>query len=126
MDDQPLLKLHGQRVVIVGGTSGMGQAAAIAARREGASVIVAGRRPVEQRDASDPGVSHEVVDVASEPSVRALFDRVGEIDHLLVTAAPPPGSWRPFLEDDVEGAERYLRAKFLGSWACARYAAPWL
>lgn len=124
MNEQASLKLQGQRVVIVGGTSGMGRAAAAAARREGAAVIVAGRRPVDQRGPGDPDVIHEIADVTDEESVKALFARVGAIDHLLVTAAPTPGSWRPFLEDDVEGAERYLRAKFFGSWACARYAAP--
>jgi NAD(P)-dependent dehydrogenase (short-subunit alcohol dehydrogenase family) len=97
VNEQASLKLQGQRVVIVGGTSGMGRATAAAARREGASVIVAGRRPVDQRGPGDPDLLHEIADVTNEESVKAMFARVGAIDHLLVTAAPAPGSWRPFL-----------------------------
>ncbi|XYH93238.1 SDR family oxidoreductase [Sorangium sp. So ce1128] len=119
--------LQGRRVVIVGGTSGMGLGAARAAAREGAEVIVAGRRPASERAAAAPGderIAHEAVDVTDEGSVKALFERVGALDHLLITAAPKPGSWGAFLEQDVAGAQQYMNTKFFGSWACARYAAP--
>jgi NAD(P)-dependent dehydrogenase (short-subunit alcohol dehydrogenase family) len=59
-----------------------------------------------------------------EASVRALFDAVGELDHLFVTASPSPGPRGAFLEQDVAAAQDYLVRKFFGSWACARYAAP--
>ncbi|XXX72443.1 SDR family oxidoreductase [Sorangium sp. So ce134] len=119
--------MAGRRVVIVGGTSGMGLGAARAAVRAGAEVIAAGRRPRAEREAGDAGdarVARETVDITDEGSVKAMFERVGELDHLLVTAAPAPGSWGAFLEQDVAGAQRYMSAKFFGSWACARYAAP--
>ncbi|WP_437730090.1 SDR family oxidoreductase [Sorangium sp. So ce1335] len=119
--------LEGRRVVIVGGTSGMGLGAARAAARAGAEVIVAGRRPSGERAASAPEdarLAHETVDVTDEGSVKALFERTGELDHLLITAAPNPGSWGVFLEQDVAGAQQFMNAKFFGSWACARYAAP--
>jgi NAD(P)-dependent dehydrogenase (short-subunit alcohol dehydrogenase family) len=116
--------LQDARVVVVGGTSGMGRGVVDAALAAGAEVVVAGRRPIAERGAAQPRVIHEVVDVASEVSVRDLFARIGALDHLVVTAAPPPGAWRNFLDDDVAGAEAYLRGKFWGSWAAARYAAP--
>jgi NAD(P)-dependent dehydrogenase (short-subunit alcohol dehydrogenase family) len=101
----------------------MGLAAATIAARAGAEVIVAGRRPPHER-AGVAGIRHEVVDVTDEESVRALFDRVGAFDHLLVTAAPKPGSWGAFLQQDLAAAQEYMNSKFFGSWACARYAAP--
>jgi NAD(P)-dependent dehydrogenase (short-subunit alcohol dehydrogenase family) len=121
--------LTGQQVVIVGGTSGMGLGAAHAALQAGASVVVAGRRPLAKRvgfDVEKDRVRHALVDVADEGSVRALFDDVGAIDHLFVTAAPAPGSWKPFLQGDLQTMRRYLDEKLFGSLASARYAAPHL
>jgi NAD(P)-dependent dehydrogenase (short-subunit alcohol dehydrogenase family) len=54
--------------------------------------------------------------------VRHLFEDVGELDHLVVTAsAGTPGA---FLEQDLEAARSFMDGKFFGSWTCARYAAP--
>jgi NAD(P)-dependent dehydrogenase (short-subunit alcohol dehydrogenase family) len=115
------VSLTGKRVVVVGGTSGMGLATARLAAQLGAEVVAAGRRPPEGRSAVD-GVRQAQVDVTDEASVRALFDDVGELDHLLVTSSP--GSPGPFLEQDLAAARTFLDGKLLGSWSCARYAAP--
>lgn len=118
--------LRGQRVVVVGGTSGMGLGAARAAARAGAKVLVAGRRPVEARHMGEiekGRITHAVVDVADEASVRALFEGVGKLDHLVVTAAPSAGA-ALFLEQDRASAHAFMEGKFFGSWSCARHAAP--
>src|SRR5258708_12237912 len=44
-EEQRVMDLHGQRVVILGGTSGIGLAAARAAPCRGAEVIVVSRHP---------------------------------------------------------------------------------
>jgi NAD(P)-dependent dehydrogenase (short-subunit alcohol dehydrogenase family) len=110
-----------QRVVVVGGTGGMGLATARAAAAQGADVVAAGRRPIADRQAIDGG-RHADVDVTDEASVRALFDHVGELDHLFVSASP--GAPGPFLEQDLAAARTFVDGKLLGSWTCARYAAP--
>jgi NAD(P)-dependent dehydrogenase (short-subunit alcohol dehydrogenase family) len=116
-------RLAGRRIVVVGGTSGMGRATARTAAAVGAEVVAAGRRPVADRAPLD-GVRELVVDVVDEASVRALFAEVGELDHLLVTAtAGTPG---PFLDQDVAAARSFMDGKFFSSWACARYATPHL
>jgi NAD(P)-dependent dehydrogenase (short-subunit alcohol dehydrogenase family) len=120
---RPLL---GRQVVIVGGTSGMGLGAARAALAAGAEVVVAGRRSEGVREAVDSTggeLKHEVVDITEEASVRAMFDRIGELDHLFVTATPVSGS-KAFFDQDVAAAQEFMNGKFFGSWACARYAAP--
>jgi NAD(P)-dependent dehydrogenase (short-subunit alcohol dehydrogenase family) len=109
------------RVVVVGGTSGMGLATARAAAAQGADVVAAGRRPVEGR-APIEGVRHAQVDVTGEASVRALFDGLGSLDHLFVSSSP--GAPGPLLEQDLAAARTFVDGKLLGSWACARYAAP--
>jgi NAD(P)-dependent dehydrogenase (short-subunit alcohol dehydrogenase family) len=121
MNGNPSLK--GRRVVIVGGTSGMGRAAAQAAADTGAEVIVVGRRPPAER-ASAGSVRHESVDMTDPASVKALFERIGELDHLLVTATPSTASSGKFIEQDLERARAFMDGKFFGSWLCARWAAP--
>jgi NAD(P)-dependent dehydrogenase (short-subunit alcohol dehydrogenase family) len=113
--------MAGQRVVVVGGTSGMGLATVRATASLGADVVAAGRRPLAEREAMDR-VQQALVDVTDEDSVRLLFDVVGPLDHLLVTASP--GSPAAFLEQDLLEARTFMDGKFFGSWTCARHAAP--
>jgi len=116
-------RLSGQRVVVAGGTSGMGLATVRAAAAMGAEVVAAGRRPVAEREPV-PGVRQVTADVTGEESVRRLFGEVGELDHLLVTASPGrPGA---FLGQDLAAARSFMDGKFFGSWLCARHAAPLL
>jgi NAD(P)-dependent dehydrogenase (short-subunit alcohol dehydrogenase family) len=115
------MRMKGQRVVVVGGTSGMGMATVKATAGQGAEVVAAGRRPVAQR-ASISGVQQVEVDITDEKSVQALFDEVGELNHLLVTASP--GSPGAFLDQDLAAARSFMDGKFFGSWTAARYAAP--
>ena len=115
------MTLSGQRVVVVGGTSGMGLATVRAAAALGAEVIAAGTRSVAGREPID-GVVQAEVDVTDETSVRALFDGLGTLDHLFVSASP--GAPGPFLEQDLTAARTFIDGKLLGAWICARYAAP--
>ena len=110
---------------MIGGTSGMGRAIARAALDDGAHVIVAGRRPLDQRAGLDHArLRHELVDVTDEASVRALFERVPALDHLAVTASPAPGKLPGLFDGDAAGFRAYLDAKLGGSLAAARWAAP--
>jgi NAD(P)-dependent dehydrogenase (short-subunit alcohol dehydrogenase family) len=104
----------------------MGLGAARAAAAAGADVVVGGRRPLATREPGDERFEHVVIDATDEASVKAAFDAIGALDHLLVTAAPAAGGPGAFLAQDVAAARRYLDAKLFGSWACARYAAPQL
>jgi NAD(P)-dependent dehydrogenase (short-subunit alcohol dehydrogenase family) len=123
--ERPRGSLRGERVIIVGGTSGMGLGAVRAAAALGGEVIVAGRRleaAQEVANVIEGDVAAATVDVTDERSVRERFEALGELDHLFVTASP--GSRGPFLEQDVTAAQDYMNGKFFGSWTCARYAAP--
>lgn len=125
-EEQASYSLKGQKVVIVGGTSGMGLGAARAAVEAGAHVVVAGRRPEAARSSVGPQMDrfeHAVVDITDEASIRRLFEGVGELDHLLVTATPSAKDG-PFLQQDLGAAQAIMNGKFFGSWACARHAAP--
>jgi NAD(P)-dependent dehydrogenase (short-subunit alcohol dehydrogenase family) len=116
-----MIALDGRRIVVVGGTSGMGLATVRATAAAGADVVAAGRRPVGEREPI-AGVRHVTVDITDEAATRELFDQLGELDHLLVTASP--GSPGPFLSQDLAAARSFMDGKFFGGWTAARYAAP--
>ena len=96
-DSQQLNRtLNGQRIVLIGGTSGFGFATAKAAAREGASVIVASssRAKVDKAVAQlPPGTEGRVLDITREASVEEFFLTIGEFDHLAVTAGESLKLW---------------------------------
>jgi len=119
--------LKGKKVVVVGGKTGIGLGVAEAARAAGATVVVASRRisPVEERPDLEKFLQVSL-DMRDESALRTAFDAIGPLDHLVVTAAPDLGTWGAFMDSDMHGVRSYMEGKFLGSWACARYAAPQL
>src|SRR3979411_504414 len=78
-------KFESERIVIVGGTSGIGLATAERAAADGATVIVASssaeriNAALERLPASAEGYT---VDVRHEEEIRDLFSRLGSFDHL--------------------------------------------
>jgi NAD(P)-dependent dehydrogenase (short-subunit alcohol dehydrogenase family) len=99
----------------------MGLATVRLAAELGADVVAAGRRPLQDREPI-AGVTQALLDVTDEDSVRALFDEVSELEHLFVSSSP--GSPGALLEQDLAAARTFIDGKLLGSWMCARYAAP--
>jgi NAD(P)-dependent dehydrogenase (short-subunit alcohol dehydrogenase family) len=84
--------LAGARVLVIGGTAGLGYGVAKVALAEGATVIVASTNPVKVASAQESlgggeRVLGEVVDVSKEDEVKALLERVGSVDHLVFTVS---------------------------------------
>lgn len=118
--------LAGQRIVVIGGSSGMGLATAHAAAAAGAAVTIASSSEERLTTAlaglpdSCDGV---VADLRDEADVIALFERVGELDHLVFTAgdAAPPGTLR---DTSLAEARAMFDVRLWGSITAAKYAAP--
>jgi len=120
-----MMNLQEKRIVIIGGSSGIGLATAKAAAAKGARVVIASRSPEKLRKAAT-GIQEKVeiftVDVTSEESVKAFFDAVGKFDHL---ATPGNEAVRgPFLELDSRKARGAFDSKFWGQYHAAKYGAP--
>jgi len=80
--------LQDKKVVVVGGSSGIGFSTAQLAKAEGATVIIASRPGERLRAAADKlGVRAIEADVTSDASVENLFRNCGRIDHVVLTAA---------------------------------------
>jgi NAD(P)-dependent dehydrogenase (short-subunit alcohol dehydrogenase family) len=87
-----IMTLPGTRVVVLGGTAGIGLAAARAAAGAGADVVVVSSRKtrVEQALADLPaGAEGHAVDLTDEAAIESLFAQVGPFDHLVYTAGDP-------------------------------------
>jgi NAD(P)-dependent dehydrogenase (short-subunit alcohol dehydrogenase family) len=76
------------RVVIMGGTSGIGLATAEKLAADGAEVIVTGRDPEKLAAVKGLVAAAEQVDGTSEEEVAAFFDRIGTLDHLVLAFSP--------------------------------------
>ncbi|SEG88171.1 NAD(P)-dependent dehydrogenase, short-chain alcohol dehydrogenase family [Actinacidiphila yanglinensis] len=72
------------RVVIMGGTAGIGLATARALRADGAEVVVTGRNEERLAAAAAEGLTAERLDGTDEDAVAAFFERTGGFEHLVL------------------------------------------
>jgi NAD(P)-dependent dehydrogenase (short-subunit alcohol dehydrogenase family) len=115
------MNFAGQKVVVVGGSSGIGLSTAELAKREGGEVIIASRSAEKLNAAAAKlGVKAIQTDVANDDSVTKLFQNCGLVDHVVVTAAQlKTGPFKTVSMDDVRAT---MEGKFWGAWRVARSA----
>jgi NAD(P)-dependent dehydrogenase (short-subunit alcohol dehydrogenase family) len=120
------MSLEFKRVVVVGGTSGIGLATARAAAVAGAEVIVASASQSRVRRAvaefSTP-VTGLVLDVTDGREVESFFAEVGELDHLVYTAGEAL-VLSALADLDVDRAREFFEVRYFGALGVVRTAAP--
>lgn len=123
-------RFEGKVVLVTGGGSGIGRATALAFAREGAAVIVAGRRPQAlaqtadlARDAGDR-LETKPVDVTDEADVARLIEHIrsrhGRLDVAVNNAGVlgAPGPLDRLSEDEWSSV---LATNLIGVWTCMKY-----
>ncbi|WP_064203380.1 SDR family oxidoreductase [Brevibacillus brevis] len=116
--------LHNQKIVIIGGSSGIGLETAKQAVALGAGVIIASRSEEKLQKAKESlgsKASAYTLDITDEQQVQAFFEKVGTFDHLVVSAAETSGG--SFLQTDTAQARKLFDNKFWGQYYAAKYGA---
>jgi len=118
-------------IVVIGGSSGIGLAVARRSLDDGATVVIAGRSQqrldAARADLARTGppagrLSAHPVDIGDSAQVTRLFERVGTLSHLVVTAADLP--YGPVVSLSEDSILRAVRSKILGPLFAAQQAAP--
>ncbi|NGM84350.1 SDR family oxidoreductase [Paenibacillus sp. 7124] len=121
------MEMQGQRIVVIGGSSGIGLAAAKRAAELGAEVIIASRSEerLAQAAASLVGnVRTRALDMRSEDDLRTFFAEVGNFDHLVITAGEVKHGLGKVLDIDAASAREQFESRFWGPYLAIRYGAP--
>lgn len=115
------MSLAGKKVVVIGGSSGIGLATAELAMKEGADVVIASRSAAKLDPVAERlRMTAVSADVTSDQSVAELFRRTGPVDHVVLTAAQLRTG--PFKTVAMEDVRATMEAKFWGAWRVAREA----
>ena len=116
--------LEKQKIVVIGGSSGIGLSVAKAVAAEGAKLIVASRSEskLEQAKAEIGGETETYqLNISSEESVKNFFEKVGTFNGLVITAFI--GLSGTFMEVETAKARQVFDNKFWGSYYAAKYGA---
>jgi NAD(P)-dependent dehydrogenase (short-subunit alcohol dehydrogenase family) len=124
--------LEGKKIVIVGGSSGIGLGVAAAVLERGGDVVIVGRSSEklqtairslgEDRLGAGGSVRTLAADMTKEAEVAKLFDEIDAFDHLVSTAGtPPPGD--PIEQTDMEVIRGFVDNKLIGAVMLAKHAA---
>ena len=130
------MKLEHRVAIVTGGGSGIGRAAAILFAREGAKVVITGRRPgpLEETAAAIKSAGGEAVyfvaDVSKSHEVKAFVESTillyRKIDILYNNAAVFTGNGKTILETSEEEWDELMSVNLKGTFLCSKYSAPYM
>jgi NAD(P)-dependent dehydrogenase (short-subunit alcohol dehydrogenase family) len=112
-----------KRVVIVGGSSGIGLAVAEQVALQGAEVVIVSSNAERVQEAiqSIGGKAQgQVVDVSDEKAVESFFTNIGAFDHLVFTAADSL-QLHALADTDLKQARRAFELRYWSALAAVKY-----
>jgi NAD(P)-dependent dehydrogenase (short-subunit alcohol dehydrogenase family) len=115
-----------KRVVIVGGSSGIGFAVAEEAASQGANVVIvsSSAERVQEAIKSIGGEARgEAVDVSDEKAVESFFANLGGFDHLVFTAGDSL-QLNDLAKTDLKQARRAFELRYWSALAAVKYGSP--
>ena len=117
------MSLKDKRVVVAGGSSGIGFATALAAADQGAQVIIASRS-VERVTAAlaklPSSAQGQAVDFTDEAQIKSWFENIGPFDHLVYTAGETL-QLGLLADTDVETARQAFEVRYWGAFKTVKH-----
>jgi NAD(P)-dependent dehydrogenase (short-subunit alcohol dehydrogenase family) len=117
------MNLKNKRVVVAGGSSGIGLATAVAAANQGAQVIIASRNADRVSGALKhlpPDAHGDAVDFTNEVQVKAWFSKIGVFDHLIYTAGETLHLGL-LADTEVETARQAFEVRYWGAFNVVKH-----
>ena len=120
-------KLANRNVVVIGGTAGIGLATAIQAQAEGANVTAVSRTAEKVKQVAEqyPAIQFDVLDTHDVQGLGALFQKIGNVDHIVAAATGANRTMAPFMEQTEEQFQEAFN-KFWGYCRVIRQGVPYL
>lgn len=118
--------LNGQRVLVIGGSKHLGAAIAAKVAELGARPIIGARDLVRATETAEslPDAGAVRIDVTDEASIAAAASEIGDVDHIVITAAAHHNV--PVTELEYDGVIGALEAKVVGPLLVAKHFAALL
>ncbi|RFZ91986.1 SDR family oxidoreductase [Mucilaginibacter conchicola] len=117
--------LNGKRVIILGGSTGIGFATAQLAAQEGAEVVIVSSNQqridsaLSQLPANATGFA---VDLSIHQNIADFFDGIGKFDHLVYTAGENL-KLNVIEETDIAQAQQFFNIRYWSAFAAVKYGA---
>ena len=115
-----------KRVVIIGGSSGIGLAVAEEAASQGADVVIVSSKAERVQEAIQSiggNVRGEAVDVFDEKSVESFFTNIDAFDHLVFTAGDSL-QLHELADTDLKQARHAFELRYWAALAAVKYGRP--
>jgi NAD(P)-dependent dehydrogenase (short-subunit alcohol dehydrogenase family) len=122
------MNVSGRRILVIGGSSGIGLSAARQLADAGANVVVMGRDPARLNEAVaavGSGATGRPLDALDRDAMAAAFAELAPFDALVNAATGGERAVGPFLEMDLDGFQGSFR-KLWGYTNSVRLGAPYL
>ena len=117
--------LKGKKVVVLGGSVGIGFETAKAAAADGAEVIIVSSNQQRLNSALSQlpaNAGSFAVNLADEQQIAGLFNTIGQFDHLVFTAGETLQIGN-VAEAEVDAAKQFFNIRYWGAFTSVKYAA---
>ncbi|MEZ2224325.1 SDR family oxidoreductase [Rhizobium sp. RCC_161_2] len=118
-----MTSLNQKRVLVIGGSSGIGLAVAQQAHAAGAAVTIASRSAAKLGEAAasvNPPIATAVLDTGDTNGIDSFFASHETWDHIVVSAAQTPSG--PVRKLSLDDAKKAMDSKFWGAYQIAKAA----